>query len=274
MSTENQVAEHYGKGQLEEKILQAMQRLGKDGDSLTPVDLAAMDEFHVGGVLSTRELAAQMELQPGMRLLDVGSGVGGPARFFAAQYGCRVTGIDLTDEFVRVAKSLTKTLKLDQSADFQQGSALALPFEAAMFDRAYMIHVGMNISDKAGVFREVRRVLQPGGLFMIFDVMRAAGGKLRYPLPWAASEETSFVVDPATYRRALEEAGFRVEAERSRRAFAVEATERAMQDMAKNGPPVLGLQLLMGEKTPLMIGNILAMMKDGLLEPVELLARV
>jgi MPBQ/MSBQ methyltransferase len=283
MSSEAKVAGHYGRGRLEELILAAVAREGKDPEKLTAVDLAAVDEFHVGGLEATQELATHMELRAGLRLLDVGSGIGGPARYFAAEYGCRVMGIDLTEEFVRVAASLTSRTKLDGLAEFRQGSALELPFERDTFDSAYMIHVGMNIADKAGIFREVRRVLKPAGLFTIFDIMftgdgrtrdgRAAEGAIQYPVPWAASEETSFVGTVKEYRDALQNAGFRVEQERGRGPFAIESTERRMARMAQDGPPALGLQLLMGEKAPTMIGNVLAMMKEGILEPVELYAR-
>src|SRR5882762_10992076 len=159
MSTDAAVAGHYGRGRLEESILAAVAREGKDPEKLTAVDLSAVDEFHVGGIEATQELAKHMELRAGLRVLDVGSGIGGPARYFAAEHGCRVTGMDLTEEFVRVAGSLTKRTKLDALVEFRQGSALELPFARDTFDRAYMIHVGMNIADKAGIFREVRRVL-------------------------------------------------------------------------------------------------------------------
>jgi ubiquinone/menaquinone biosynthesis C-methylase UbiE len=273
MSTEAAVARHYGRGQLEELILAAVAREGKDPEKLTAGDLAAVDEFHVGGLEATQELAKQMELRAGLRLLDVGSGLGGPARYFAAEHGCRVTGIDLTEEFVRVAGSLTKRTKLDGLVEFRQGSALELPFERDTFDRAYMIHVGMNIADKAGIFREVRRVLKPAGLFTIFDIMRAGDGPIRYPVPWALSEETSFVATVKEYRNALQNAGFNITQERGRGAFAIAFTERMMARMAQGGPPALGLHLLMGEKTPVIVGNILAAMKEGVLEPVELFAR-
>ena len=273
MSTEAKVAGHYGRAQLEELILAAVAREGKDLESLTAGDLAAVDEFHVGGLEATQELAKQMELRAGLRLLDVGSGLGGPARYFAAEHGCRVTGIDLTEEFVRVAGSLTKRTKLDGLVEFQQGSALELPFARDTFDRAYMIHVGMNIADKAGIFREVRRVLKPEGLFTIFDMMRTGDGAIRYPVPWALSEETSFVATVKEYRDALQGAGFRIAQERGRGAFAIAFTERMMARMAQGGPPALGLHLLMGEKTPVIVGNILAAMKEGVLEPVELHAR-
>jgi len=273
MSTEAAVAGHYGRGKLEELILGAVAREGKDPENFTAGDLAAVDEFHVGGLEATQELAKHMELRPGLRLLDVGSGLGGPARYFAAEHGCRVTGIDLTEEFVRVAGSLTRRTKLDGLAEFRQGSALELPFERGTFDRAYMIHVGMNIADKAGIFREVRRVLKAAGLFTVFDIMRTGDGAIRYPVPWALSEETSFVAKVEDYRDALQNAGFRVAQERGRGPFAIEFTERMMARMAQGGPPALGLHLLMGEKTPVIVGNILGAMKEGVLEPVELYAR-
>jgi len=272
MSTEAKVATYYTRGQLEDKILQAVRKTAPDARRLTAKDFASVDEFHVGGLEATRELAAQMELRPGLHLLDIGSGIGGPARYFASEHGCKVTGVDLTEEFVGVAKSLTQAVKLDHLVEFRQTSALALPFQPKTFDGAYMIHVGMNLADKAGVCREVRRVLKPGGRFAIFDIVRAGDGKLRYPLPWALDEETSFVAPLKEYRDSLEGAGFQILQERSRRNFAIEFTEQAMAGIKHSGPPILGIQLLMGEKTPIMIGNVLAMFREGLLEPVELFA--
>jgi SAM-dependent methyltransferase len=273
MSTEGTVAKHYGRGQLEEAILAAVARESKNPESLTAVDLAAVDEFHVGGLEATQELAKNMELRAGMRLLDVGSGIGGPARYFAREHGCKVTGVDLTEEFVLVAESLTRRTKLDGLAEFRQGSALQLPFEAGTFDGAYMIHVGMNIADKSGIFREMRRVLKPGGLFTVFDIVRAGEGAIRYPVPWASGEESSFVGGRKDYRDALQNAGFEIAQERGRVAFGIEFTERVIARMAQGGPPALGLHLLMGEKTPIMIRNVLTMMKEGVLEPVEFYAR-
>jgi SAM-dependent methyltransferase len=164
-------------------------------------------------------------------------------------------------------------VKLDHLVAFTKTSALGLPFERETFDGAYMIHVGMNIADKAGVYREARRVLKTGGVLAIFDILRANDGPIQFPVPWALSEETSFVADAQEYRTALVEAGFRVFNERRRGAFGVAFTERVMARMKESGPPALGLHLLMGEKTPIMLTNTLAMMRDGVLEPVELFAR-
>ena len=273
MSSEAQVAKHYTRGRLEETILRALAESGKDPQTLAPADLAPVDEFHVGGLASTEELAARMELRPDLHLLDVGCGLGGPARYFASEHSCRVTGVDLSEEFVQVARSLTRLVKLDHLVEFRQSSALHLPFDSQVFDRAYMIHVGMNISDKAAAYREARRVLRTGGLFVVFDIMRIADGPIRYPVPWAMSQDTSFVADVIGYRNAMQIAGFRITQERSRRAFAIDFTERTIARMAQTAPPALGLHLLLGDKMPQMANNILAMMQEGLLEPVELFAR-
>lgn len=273
MNGEAKVAGHYGKAGLEEAILKGVESAGKDKEKLTAGDLAAVDEFHVGGLEATRELAARMELRAGMRVLDVGCGIGGPARYFASELGCQVSGIDLTEEFVNVAKSLTSLVGLASALAFRQGNALALPYQAESFDRAYTIHVLMNVGDKAGVFREVRRVLKPGGLFAVFDILRGKEGTVQYPVPWAASEETSFVGSLDDYRAGLEGAGFKVEQVRDRREFSVEFTERAMARVAPSGAPALGLHLLMGEKTPVMLKNVLGMMKEGVLTAVEVYGR-
>ena len=273
MSSEAQVAKHYTRGRLEETILRALAESGKDPQTLAPTDLAPVDEFHVGGLASAEELAARMELRPDLHLLDVGCGLGGPARYFASEHSCRVAGVDLSEEFVQVARSLTRLVKLDHLVEFRQSSALHLPFDSQVFDRAYMIHVGMNISDKAAAYREARRVLRTGGLFVVFDILRIADGPIRYPVPWAMSQDTSFVADVIGYRNAMQIAGFRITQERSRRAFAIDFTERTIARMAQTAPPALGLHLLLGDKMPQMANNILAMMQEGLLEPVELFAR-
>lgn len=276
--SESKVAGHYTRGKLEETILQALTRAGTNVGQLTAVDLSAIDEFHIGGLDSTQELAAHMDLKSGLHVLDVGSGIGGPARYFAAEHQCKVTGIDLTEEFVQVARNLTRRTKLDHLAEFTLGSALSMTFQEGTFDRAYMIHVGMNVADKAGIFREVRRVLKPGGIFAIFDIVQArdaqaGAAKMAYPVPWALGEETSFVADVKTYRDALQKAGFHVERERDRSAFGIEFTERAIARGAQAERPVLGLHLLMGELAPVMIKNVLMMMKQGALASVELYAR-
>jgi ubiquinone/menaquinone biosynthesis C-methylase UbiE len=161
MTAETQVARHYSLGAIEARIDEALRAAGKNPDHLVPDDLAPLDEFHLGGRVATEAFALRLGLQHGMRLLDVGSGLGGPARYLARRHGCDVTGIDLTEEFVTVARALTRRLGME-GVRFEQGSALAMPFSAGSFDAATLIHVGMNIADKGQLFREVKRILVPG----------------------------------------------------------------------------------------------------------------
>jgi ubiquinone/menaquinone biosynthesis C-methylase UbiE len=270
MDAEEQVAAYYTRGMLEERILGVLRAAGKNLDQLSADDFAAVDEFHLGGREATKALADFMELRAGMHLLDVGCGIGGPARYFAER-GCQVTGIDLTEEFVRVAESLTRMVKLDHNVSFRQASALELPFDPDTFDGAYEIHAGMNIADKAGVFREVARVLKPGARFAIFDLMRSSGRAFEFPVPWAQRPETSFVASIEDYRQALQAAGFRIEHQRERRQFAMEFMER-MKAHAASAMPTLGVELLMGEHALLMLKNVNAAIAAGALEPVELVA--
>jgi SAM-dependent methyltransferase len=272
MSEAKAVAEHYSRPQLEETILGALKRAGIDTQKLAATDLAPMDEFHVGGLEATKAFAEFMGLKPGMHVLDVGCGIGGPARYFAAEHGVRVMGIDLTAEFVRTAESLTKLVHLDGKASFEQGSALAMPFKAGSFDAAYMFHVGMNIADKNALFQDVARVLKSGARFSIYDLMRTSDAPIGYPVPWAVSGETSFVVHIEGYRQALAAVGFEVVHERGRRDFGIDFFERNIARTAQGGPPILGLQLLMGEKAPQMMQNVLGGMKGGIFEPVEMVA--
>jgi ubiquinone/menaquinone biosynthesis C-methylase UbiE len=152
-------------------------------------------------------------------------------------------------------------------------SALSLPFDAAEFDAATMIHVSMNIFDKAVVFAEAWRVLKPGSGFAVYDVMRTGDGAIPYPMPWAATEATSFVEPVARYRGLLEAAGFTVESETSRRELALRLAAEMREKAAKDGPPPFGLHILMGPATPERLGNILATVQAGTVSPVQLIAR-
>jgi ubiquinone/menaquinone biosynthesis C-methylase UbiE len=270
--SEARIAAHYAQGGLEQAILAALAASGKDPDRLTPDDLAPVDEFHVGGREATAALAAALPLAPGMTLLDVGSGIGGASRYFATAHGLRVEGIDLTAEYVGVASGLARRLGLGDLVAYRQGSALALPFDAGRFDGATMLHVGMNIAAKDVAFGEIRRVLKPGGFIAIYDIMRTDEGALRFPMPWAASEATSFVAAAAEYRRLLEAAGFALRHERNRRDFAREVFRRMRANAAGAGPPPLGLHLLMGAETRTRVGNMIAGIEAGLIAPVELVA--
>lgn len=272
--TEDRVARHYGRGDLEQTILAALVAAGKDVDRLTPQDLAPGDEFHTGGREATADLADQAGFAAGQHLLDIGCGIGGASRFFAHQRGCRVTGIDLTEDYVRTAEALSRRVGLGDAVSYRQASALVLPFADATFDGAYMIHVGMNVEDKAALFSGVRRVLKRGGTFAVFDIAGAGDGELRYPVPWSASRETSFLASAPDYRVRLQEAGFDVVKQRDRsdfaRGFFANIAARAA---GAGGPPPLGTHILMKDDAAQKIANVVAGLAGGLIAPTEFICR-
>ena len=273
MTVEQNVAQHYTHGALEAAIVEALRKSGKDTERLEPDDLATGDEFHTGGREATIAFAEQLPLRPGLRLLDIGSGIGGPARYFAHHQKCHVTGIDLTDEFVRVARGLSQRVGLADQVTFVQGSALELPFPAGSFDGAYMLHVGMNIGDKAALFAQVKRVLKPEGFFGLYDVMRIGPGEIVFPVPWATTAATSFLANDASYRRLLTEAGFKVVNERERQAYAVEFFARSKARIAESGLPPLGTHIVMGADFPQKMANVVDALERGAIAPVEMIAR-
>jgi ubiquinone/menaquinone biosynthesis C-methylase UbiE len=272
--TQQDVSKHYTHGDLVTAIRRGIESLGKRTDSVTVNDLAPVDEFHIGGRQASEDFLGQLDLNPERHALDVGCGLGGAARFAASRYGCQVTGIDLTLEYVETAKVVCGWVGLNSRIFLHQGSALALPFANGSFDRAYMLHVGMNIDDKAKLCSEVSRVLKSNSLFGIYDVMRTGDGELTYPVPWATTASSSAVATPAEYRDALQEAGFTVIAERNRRDFALAFFDQLRaKTAAAGGPPPLGLHILMGRNTPDKVQNMIANISSGNIAPVELIAR-
>lgn len=277
MGVDQSIASHYAHGALERAILDALRSAGKDPERLTHADLAALDEFHIGGRQATMEVAARLGLPRGARALDVGCGIGGPARYFAAERGLRVDGVDLTEEYVGVATSLSRRVGLGGLASFHHAGAAALPFADATFDGAYMLHVGMNVPDKRSVFAEVRRALKPGGVFAVYDIMRENDGPFLYPVPWSSAPETNLIDTAANYRRFLADAGFDVDAERSRRDFARDFFRQMRERMAKaqadGAPPPPGLPVIMGPTAPQKIANMVALLERGTIAPTEMIAR-
>src|SRR6202035_5906592 len=207
------VRDHYRATGLTERLKTALAALGPEDQRLTPQQLAALDKFHPRGLAATAELAKLAGITADMSVLDVGSGVGGPARFLAATYGCRVTGVDLSDPFVDAARYLTERFGLSAQVSFQTASALELPFDGGRFDVVLLQHVAMNISDRARLYREIHRVLKSGGRFATYDVVLNSevlnSDAPHYPVPWARTPSTSFLLTAAATREVIEPAGFR-----------------------------------------------------------------
>ena len=262
MDARELVRQHYGAGDLTTAILRALAEAGTDVDRLGPEDLFPVDQLHAGGAPSTRHLLDRLQVGPETRLLDVGCGIGGASRM-AALAGATVTGIDLTPEFVDTATGLTRRVGLEDRARFLATPGESLPLEDDTFDRAVMVHVGMNLPDKQAVFAEVHRVLERGGAFGLYEQMRTADGELTYPLPWAEDARSSFVETAEQYAAALVSAGFTVE----------EVEDRTASTL---GPPAdgpLSPAAVFGPVFVERVGNNVRATRGGLLGAVVVLAR-
>jgi SAM-dependent methyltransferase len=266
-----QVDAHYGRPELERLILNGLQAEGKDLNHISADDLAPVDQFHIRGKEATLELARRAGLERNTRVLDVGGGLGGPARTLASELGCLVTVLDLTEEFVRLGRVLTERCGLSDRVSFQHGNAQSMPLEDGAFDAVWTQHACMNIPDKQQLYAEIRRVLRPGGTFATHEILAGPEQPIHFPVPWAPGPEISFLQSAPDARAAIANAGF---------------TEREWVDMSEpsmawfrervgppgappTAPPHLGLHLLLGPQAGMIFGNVLRNLEEQRLTVVQ-----
>ncbi len=254
------VQEHYTVGDFKARVSQRLKEAGLDGDHVDWAHLKQLDQFHVRGLAASEELAKALDIKSEDKVLDVGSGLGGPARFLAATYGCQVTGIDLTAQFVEVSNMLAEKTGLADKLHFDVGDAVHLPYPDGSFDIAWTQHVAMNIHDRDGLYASVFRVLKPGGSFAIYDVVATSDEPLTYPVPWASDPSISFLLTADQMRDSLHRAGFAD-------ASWADTTEQAIawfgQLLASQGNSPLGLGVIMGPDFPLMAKNLMTNLQEG-----------
>lgn len=263
---------HYARSDLGAAILGALEKAGKNTHRLTLEDLAPVDEFHIRGRAATLELARAAGLDASKHVLDIGSGIGGTSRCLAKEFSCRVTGIDLTEAYCRAAELLTEKIDLAGLVDYRQGDATDLPFDDASFDVVWTEHAAMNIPDKSRLYQEMHRVLKPGGTLAIYDVLAGPSGPVLFPVPWARTPDTSFLVGPDELRQLLEAAGFMVTnwsdtTDAARTWFTSLAAK-----ISQEGLPLLGFHILLGPDFQTMAQNQRRNLEEGRIVLAQVIA--
>lgn len=264
------VDSHYTVESLDDKILRALQDSGKDLGALTVEDLAPVDNFHMGGLEATQQLLELADPASGSEVLDVGGGLGGPARLLATRLQSAVTVLDATREYCRVGARLTDLLGLGRQVSFRHGDARAMPLADEAFDLVWLQHTNMNIDDKPALFAEVARVLRPGGRLALHEVMTGEVPMNRFPVPWAEEPSMSFLASQERFRSGLAEVGFTEVAWNDVTDASLSWWKRRLAGAAEQpAPPPLGIHLLMGSQTPAMAGNMVQALEDGMITVVQ-----
>lgn len=261
---------HYSAGSsLSDRIAAKLQAAGKAIADLTSADLAPVDEFHIRGRKATLELAAQMNLTPASLVLDLGSGLGGPARTLAETHGCRVQGIDLTAEFCEAATALSAWLGLADKVTFTQGDATDLPFPDGHFDAAMTIHVAMNIPAKDRLYAEAKRTLKPGSRFAVYDVIQGPGGAVHFPVPWAREPSISHLATDEEMRSLLTAAGFKILSVQDSSDESLAWFQAMASRIAETGPPPVSFHVLFGEDFTAMARNQLRNLAENRIRTIS-----
>ncbi|MEM8747744.1 MAG: methyltransferase domain-containing protein [Actinomycetota bacterium] len=248
-----------------EGVLDALAATGHDIDALEPSALSGADEFHLGGRLATMAVIESLRADPPQSIIDVGSGIGGPARTMAVELGATVVGVDLTPAFIEAATQLTDRVGLGDRVSFRVGNALDLDVDDASVDLATLFHVGMNIEDKPSLVAELARIVRPGGRVLVYDIMRLRDGDLTLPLPWTPSSEHNHLGTTAAYLDAMRSAGLLPGEPVDRRTIVADALRRAA-----DAPPAVTLGHLMGPDFAEMFTNLRSAIAGGLVAPMEI----
>jgi SAM-dependent methyltransferase len=273
MSDAKSIADHWGKGDVFALITSALTKQGKPLDALTVEDLAPVDHYHARGFPATVELADRLPIRPGQHLVDIGCGLGGPARYIAKRFQCVVSGVDITPAFVEAGNKLSALVGIQSQVKIELGDGQRLPYADAFFDGGYTQHVTMNVPDRPRFYAEAFRVLKPGAFFALTEHGLGPSGEPHYPLPWSEDGNGAYLVTPTETRRFLEEAGFEgIEIEDTGPKY-LAGYRAAIERAAAGTLPPLGIHILMGETAPQKMRNAARNIAEGRTHPIQMICR-
>lgn len=273
MTQADSIADHWGKGDVYALILSALQEASRSPDNLTVEDLAPVDHFHARGFPATIELGDRLPIEPDHHILDIGCGLGGPARYLAKRFRCSVSGIDITESFVVAANKLTSLVGMEDQVTIEHGDGHRLPYADGIFDGAYTQHVTMNVADRGQFFAEAYRVLKPGAFFALSEHGLGPAGNPHYPLPWSEDGRGAYLVSPSDTRTFLEVAGFEDIVIEDTGAKYLVAYKKAMELAAQGALPPFGVHILMGTSAPQKTRNAARNIEEGRTHPVQVICR-
>lgn len=271
MTDAQAIADHWGKGDVYSLILETMKLAGIDPSSVTIEQLAPVDHFHARGFPATVELADALSIRRGDRLVDIGCGLGGPARYFAKRFGCHVAGIDITAPFVDAANRLSALVGMEDVVACRHGDGQKLPYGDNSFDGGYTQHVTMNIPDRGAFFSEAFRVLKPGAFFALTEHGLGEVGDPHHPVPWSEDGSGAYLMRPADTIAALEDAGFSEIAATDIGEKHLKGYHSAIALAEKGEAPVFGTHILLGKQAPQIVRNAARNIEERRTHPVQIL---
>ncbi len=271
MTDAQSISEHWGKGDVFSRILSAMEQAGIDPKSATVEDLAPVDHFHARGFAATVELADALPIKEGDRLVDIGCGIGGPARYLAKRFRCHVDGLDITGPFVEAGNELSKLVGMEDAVHFQHGDGQKLPYRDEQFDGGYAQHVTMNVRDRDDFFGEAFRVLQPGAFFALTEHGLGELGEPHHPVPWSEDGSGAYLLRPSETVAALERAGFSNIQVTDTGDKYLQGYKAAIQLAEKRETPVFGVHILLGKLAPQIVRNAARNIEEGRTHPVQII---
>ncbi len=273
MTPSKAISDHWATGDVYALVVSALNKMSKPLDGLTVEDLAPVDHFHARGLPATIELADRLPIEAGQQIVDIGCGLGGPARYIAKRFQCSVNGIDITEPFVEAANKLTRLLHMESQVRIELGDAQRLPYPNASFDGAYAQHVTMNVEDRPRFFGEAYRVLKPGAFFALTEHGLGPTGNPHHPVPWSADGSRAYLVTPAQTRGMLQEAGFEDIVVEDTGAKYLAGYKMMIEKADRSALPPLGIHLLMGETALQKMRNAARNIEEGRTHPIQVVCR-